>query len=106
VSTLYQPSPILQFQRLFVRLSTLKHRREWLADTVLATATVSANADCDNGAILHSSARFRRRDEPKTRRVDTAQGSRRLASALSDRTNPYARPHMLWPWLGSHRGVE
>ena len=27
MSTLYQPSPILQFQRLFVRLSTLEYGR-------------------------------------------------------------------------------
>ena len=37
MSTLFQPSPILQFQRLFVRLSTLKHEREGLAGAVLAT---------------------------------------------------------------------
>ena len=40
---LFQPSPILQAQRPSVRLSTLKHEREWLADAVLATDPVS---DC------------------------------------------------------------
>ena len=49
---LFQPSPILQFQRLCLHLSTLKHRREWLADTVLATDSVSVDADCDNGAAF------------------------------------------------------
>jgi hypothetical protein len=88
-------------------VSDLSELFEQLADgpVLLATDPASVNADSDNGAILHSSARFRRRDEPTTRRIDTAQGSRRLASALSERTNPYARPHMLWPWLGSRRGV-
>jgi hypothetical protein len=62
VSTLYQPSPILQFQRLFVRLSTLKHEREGLAGAVLATDTVSANADCDNGTMLRSTRGSQLRD--------------------------------------------
>jgi hypothetical protein len=37
VPALFQPSPILQVQHLCLHLSTLKHRREWLADAVLAT---------------------------------------------------------------------
>jgi hypothetical protein len=41
VPALFQPSPILQVQHLCLHLSTLKHRREWLADAVLATDPVS-----------------------------------------------------------------
>jgi hypothetical protein len=37
VPALFQPSPILQVQRLCLHLSTLKHRRKWLADAVVAT---------------------------------------------------------------------
>ena len=36
--------------RTSVRLSTLKHRREWLAGAVVATDSLSVNADQDNGA--------------------------------------------------------
>jgi hypothetical protein len=54
---LFQPSPILQVQRLclhlstLMHLSTLKHRREWLADAVVATGPTSVdaaalNSDC------------------------------------------------------------
>ena len=41
---LFQPSPILQVQRLCLHLSTLKHRREWLADAVVATGPTSVDA--------------------------------------------------------------
>ncbi len=54
--TLFQPSPILQVQRLCLHLSTLKHRREWLAGAVVATVSTSVNADCDNGTALQRQA--------------------------------------------------
>ena len=56
---LFQPSPILQVQHLCLHLSTLKHRREWLAGAVVATDSASVDADCDNGITLHGPPRAR-----------------------------------------------
>ena len=41
---LFQSTPILQVQRLSGPLTTLKHKREWLADAVLATGPTSVDA--------------------------------------------------------------
>jgi hypothetical protein len=79
VSTLYQPTPILQFQRLFVRLSPLKHQREGLVGAVLVTNTVSANADCDNGAALRGTRKSRRGDGDADRRLAAYSGVREEA---------------------------
>src|SRR5215210_7921673 len=46
------------------------------AGAVGATDTVSTNADCDNGAILRSSARFRRGHECTARCVAWAGGAK------------------------------
>jgi len=56
VPALFQPYPILQVQRLCLHLSTLKHRREWLAGAAVATVSASVNADCDNGTALQRQA--------------------------------------------------
>jgi hypothetical protein len=60
VPALFQPSPILQVQHLCLHLSTLKHEREWLADAVLATDTMSVDANRDNGASLRGTRKSRR----------------------------------------------
>jgi hypothetical protein len=52
VPALFQPSPILQVQRLYLHLSTLKYRREWLAGSVVATDLVSTDADYVNGTAV------------------------------------------------------
>jgi len=47
--TIFQPPPILQVQRLPVRLPTPLCAEEVPADAVVATAPASANTDHDNG---------------------------------------------------------
>ena len=46
---------------------------------VVATDLVSANADYNNGVRVHGSARFRRRDERPTRRVEALEQERAAA---------------------------
>jgi hypothetical protein len=60
------PPPTL---RTSVRLSTLKHGREKLAGAVHATDSVSADADCDDGAVVRSTRGSRRGCERATRHV-------------------------------------
>ena len=111
---LFQPSPILQVQHLCLHLSTLKHEREWLADAVLATDTVSVDANRDNGASLRGTRKSRRGDGDADRRLAAYSGAReeakagrsrhRLLLALRHR-NPYRmstatlRPHSSRPQL-------
>jgi hypothetical protein len=60
------PPPAL---RTSVRLSTLKHGREKLAGAVHATDSVSADADCDNGAVVRGTRGSRRGCERATPHV-------------------------------------
>src|SRR5215217_5069963 len=41
------------------------------AGAVVATVPASVDADCDNGTVLHNSARFRKRNERANGRTDT-----------------------------------
>jgi hypothetical protein len=55
--------------RMSVRLSTLKHGREKLAGAVHATDSVSADTDCDYGAVVRGTRGSRRGCERATRHV-------------------------------------
>ena len=50
--TLFQPPPILQFQRLPMRLPTPLCAEEGPAGAVVATVCTSVDADCDNGMAI------------------------------------------------------
>jgi hypothetical protein len=58
VPALFQPSPILQVQRLSWRLSKPKHAGEGhRLPLSLATAFASVDADCVNGAAIRGTPR-------------------------------------------------
>src|SRR5215216_617595 len=60
------PPPAL---RMSVRLSTLKHGREKLAGALHASDSVSADADCDNGAVVGGTRGSRKGCARATRHV-------------------------------------
>jgi hypothetical protein len=80
-----------------------------LAGAVVATDSVSADADCDNGAVFQSTPRLRGRDEPATRCLDVRPvgevpgialyrlrvGARKLGQRRAWRSE-YCFPETMW----------